>query len=203
MSAEAYGGAILVGAVEGVWSLAVGTLYGVLELVKAPYTILRATAEFQTQVWNSFTDAEKEAFADDATAMIVVILARNATLGRQNAGELWETVNAKVLTSMTEMAKDWETGDVATVTETIAKYSSEAIGSVVLPVALAKMAKTPTAVAALARSQEALNTRMAPLLQTIGEIKTVPRLRQRAGSDRLRHRTHARADSGPVRDLSP
>ncbi len=173
MSAEAYGGAILVGAVEGVWSLAVGTLYGVWELVKAPYTILVATAEFLSQVWQSFTDAEKKEFAADATQMAVSILVRSAELGRQNAGELWDTVNEAVLASMTEMAKDWEVGDVATVTETIAKYSSEAIGSVVLPTALAKLAKSPKAVAAVARGQEALNARMRPILDFIGELRTV------------------------------
>lgn len=171
----AFGGGVLVGSIEGVWNATVATLWGIVGLVKLPYTTLRATSAFQSQVWSSFTDAEREAFANDAALMTVAVLIRNAEFGRQNASELFQRVKASTLTSMTDMANDWQVGDYAQTTRLYSRFASDAIAQVAVPIALGKLAKSPLAAAALTRAQQAIQNRMAPLL---GDLASIQRIEQ-------------------------
>lgn len=174
---RAFGGAIMVGGVEGVWNGTAATLWGVVELAKLPYTTLRATAEFQSQVWDSFSEAEKQAFVDDVALGAAAVLMRNVELGVDGIAPLTQKVREATLRSMTDMANDWETGDYTRTAQRYAALGSDAITQVVLPTALAKMAKSPTAAAALARAQEAVQSRMAPVMARIGQIKKVQEVR--------------------------
>ena len=62
------------------------------------------------------------------------------------------------------MANQWAVGDYTSTAELYSKYAADAVTQVAVPIALAKLAKSPRAVAALARAQEALQTKMAPIL---------------------------------------
>ena len=66
-------GAMSVGAIQGVWNAATGTLWGLVALAKLPYTTLRAATEFQAQVWASFDSSEKDAFAQDTGLLVAAI----------------------------------------------------------------------------------------------------------------------------------
>jgi PKD repeat protein len=160
----ALAGAISVGTLEGVWSGTANVISSTVDLVKLPYTVIVATGEFQAQVWDSFTEEEKQAFADDAGLMTAAILARNAEFGTQGAAALWDTAKSASYAAMTEMANQWAIGDYTSTAELYSKYAADAVTQIAVPVALAKLAKSPRAVAALARAQEALQTKMAPIL---------------------------------------
>jgi PKD repeat protein len=171
----AFGGAVLVGGVEGVWNATVATLWGVVELAKLPYTTVVATAEFQSQVWGSFTEEEREAFAADSALLARSVLMRNAELGREGAAALYERVKAATYQYMEEMENEWRVGDYTATARLYSRYGTDAIAQVAVPTALAKMARSPRAVAALARAQEAINTRMASLL---GRTTTITRVEE-------------------------
>lgn len=163
----AFGGAVMVGAAEGVYNGTVATVMSVadiVQLVKLPYTVIRATAEFQTLVWTSFTEEERRAFATDAALMSAAVLARNVELGLKGAGELFDRAMAAIPAAMNEMAKAWEVGDITTLVHLYVKYAADAITEVALPIAYAKLAKSPKAAAALVRAQEALNAKMATVI---------------------------------------
>ncbi|MFV1989443.1 MAG: PKD domain-containing protein, partial [Acidimicrobiales bacterium] len=161
------------GAIKGTLNAAIALVYSIPDLVKMPYTIIRATAAYQSKVWASFTEVEKDLFVDEWSFLIVSVLQRNVTMGSRDSGELYDEVNAYVGKTMTDMANEWETGDYVSVAEKYTSVGAEIIGSVMMPIALAKLAKTPKAVAALARAQKAIQARMAPLLATARELKYV------------------------------
>lgn len=166
-SYAAFGGAVLVGGVEGVFSGTAALVQSTIDLVtKVPYTVLHSTSEFQEEVWSSFTPAEREAFADDTAAMVAAILARNYDFAKQGGEALFQQAKVGTLRTMTEMANNWEVGDYTSTTRLWSKYSADALTQTLLPVALAKMAASPKAVAALARAQQELQLRMAPVLET-------------------------------------
>jgi PKD repeat protein len=161
----AVAGGITVGALEGVWSFASSALWGLVDLAKMPYTTLRAATEFGAQVWETFTPEEKEAFSADAAAYAAAVLLRSPSVAAGDLGELYSKVKQSTLASMTELENEWQTGDYAHTAELYAKYSTEAISNVAVPIALAKLAKAPAALAALNRAKAALATRMAPVLE--------------------------------------
>lgn len=169
----ALGGGIMVGAVEGVAYATASMVSGIWDLAKMPYSVVRGTMAYQEKIWNSFTPEEQEAFASETSYMVVSVLMRNAEMAKEDAGELYEQVNQMTLKSMTDMATEWETGDYASTARVYSRYTSEAIGSVLVPVALAKLAKSPNMAAALARYQEALQARFAPLASALGLATSV------------------------------
>lgn len=163
------------GAMEGIWSFASSSLWGIVDLVQMPASLLHAATEYQAQVWEAFTDAEKEAFSADASALIVAVLLKNAEMGKRDLSELPKQVNAALTASMTQLENEWQVGDYGSTVRLYSKFSSEAISNVAVPIALAKLAKSPKAVAALSRAKEALATRMAPVLT---EVKTLELIEQ-------------------------
>ncbi len=160
----AFGGAIMYGAAEGIWGGTAAVIMSVYDLVKLPYTVVAGTAAMQQQVWDSFTDEERDAFANDTALMAAAVLARNAEYGKQGAEKLYQLAKDTTLRSMTEMANTWEVGDYTDTTRLWTSYGANALTQVVVPVALGKLAKSPAAVRALARAQEAIQTRMGPVL---------------------------------------
>lgn len=171
----ALAGAISVGALEGVWSGGAALVSSTVDLVKLPYTVIVATGEFQAQVWESFTEEERQAFADDTGLMVAAVLARNAEYGKQGTAALWDMAKTASYDAMREMANTWETGDYTRTAELYSRYAADAVTQVVAPIALAKLAKSPRAVVALARAQEVLQTKMAPIL---ARSATVTRLEE-------------------------
>ena len=165
-----------VGAIQGVWNAATGTLWGLVALAKLPYTTLRAATEFQAQVWSSFDASEKDAFAQDTGLLVAAILDRNATLGKEDAQKLIAQVNQTVLTDMTKLENDWQVGDYQTTAKEYASFATDQIASIAMPVIMAKLAKSNVALNALNKAQSAVQTAMAPLLAGLGTLNTVEEL---------------------------
>lgn len=158
-------GAISVGVVEGLGSAAASIVTGVVDLAEAPFTVTSALCAAQAQIWDSFSEVEKEEFARDVALMSFAVLKRNAQFAAREAGPLIDQISANTLQIMTELENESRVGDWTRAVEAYSRWGADAVGQVVIPVALAKMAKSPRAVAALARAQAELQTRMAPLLQ--------------------------------------
>lgn len=175
-STTAWGGAIMVGAAEGIWSGGAAFVSSIGDLIALPYTVVAGTASMQQQVWDSFSDDEKEAFASDTAMMAAAVLARNLEFGKQGAQALYDLAKASTLRSMTEMADKWETGDYTDTTRLWTRYAADAVTQAVIPVALGKIAKSSAAVRALARAQEAIQTRMAPVLSDAALAKRIEQL---------------------------
>jgi PKD repeat protein len=172
----AFGGAVMVGAVEGVTSAVAAIVHGLVDLAQLPAAVLMSTAHYQEQIWNSFTDDEKQAFVDDAGLLIAAVLSRNAEFGKRDATQLYEQVKAVTLQSMTEMANNWEVGDYTQTVEMYTRFGTDAIAQVAVPIALGKLARSPQAVAALERAQQAIQTRMAPVLARLQTVERIEEL---------------------------
>ena len=153
-----------------------------LGLIKAPYTILSGLWEFQAEVWSSFTDEEKGALGQDAGFYAASILMRNAELGKQKFEDLWAQANKAALDAMNEAEKQWATGDWTQATELYSKFMAEQVTNVVLPIALAKLAKSPAALAAVQRLtaeiQEAAKPHSAAIRAATRLDEVVPLLAQ-------------------------
>ena len=172
----AYVGAFAAGTVQGIYNASTGLLWGAVDLAKLPFTSIMATGRFEAEVWASFTPEERANFLSSSTPAAVAILSRNVDLGTQNAADLYKQVNDATLRQLTQMQEAWETGDAASTLQAYTAFGSEQLSSVFVPVALARMAKSPAAVAALKSAQEAIQASMAPLLGELSSLKTVQEL---------------------------
>jgi len=160
----AYVQALSLGTVQGLGAAAASVVTGVVDLVEAPYTVTSAVYAAQARIWASFTPAEREEFAKDTGLMAAAILMRNAEFAKDGAGALIEKVEKSTLEIMTDLENEWRIGDYTQTAQAWSRWGGDAIGQVVIPVALAKMARSTRVVTALARAQEAIQTRMRPTL---------------------------------------
>lgn len=169
-------GAFSAGTVQGIYNASTGLLWGAVDLAKLPFTSIMATGRFEAEVWASFTPEERANFLSSSTPAAVAILSRNVDLGTQNTADLYKQVNDATLRQLTQMQEAWETGDAASTLQSYTAFGIEQISSVLVPVALARMAKSPAAVAALRSAQNAIQAKMAPLLGELSSLKTVQEL---------------------------
>ena len=172
----ALAGGLMVGSAEAAGEMAAGIMYGIVELVKLPYTVIAGASTYQSRVWDSFTEKEKEAFVNDTGLMVASILLRNYDMGQEDFSTLWDNANTAVLNSMTDMANEWELGNHSDVARVYAKYGGQIIGEVAMPFAMAKIAKSAEAANALKRAQTALNAEMAPLLSRVDGAVSIERV---------------------------
>jgi len=173
---------ITTGAMEGVGNFIAALPTMLISAVMLPYTLLRATAEFQSEVWNSFTEEERTEVSRSAGYLAAKVLMRNADLGREKFKDVWDQANAVAFRTMTDAANEWETGDYLSTAEMYSKWSGEAVASVVVPAALATLAKSAKAAAALGRAYAANQEAAAPVPARIRAAtrfeEVVPLLRQ-------------------------
>lgn len=161
----------LAGTVEGLKNAAIAAIYSIPDLIKAPYTILRAAIDYQSKVWDSFTPQEREDFASEASYLIVSVLQRNVEFGIRDGKELWNEVDDYVGKLLTDTENEWQTGDYLSTARTYSAFLSETIGSVAGPIVLSKLASSSVAVNALERAQTALQARMAPYLAAAADVR--------------------------------
>ncbi|MBJ7471981.1 MAG: PKD domain-containing protein [Solirubrobacteraceae bacterium] len=152
----AFAGAIMYGGAQGAKNAAAAVALAPADLLIFSYTSLRAIAQFQTTMWNAFTEEEKDRFQRDVAGLAVEILKRNAEAAAMAPSQLFDQVYAAVGTKMTAQANAWEVGDWTSVVQEYSAVGADAVGQVVLPIAFAKLAKSAQAVAAIKRAQTAL-----------------------------------------------
>ncbi len=167
---EALAAGILIGTLDGTISAGAAIVMGIPDVFIGAYSMMSGATEYQRKIWDSFTEVERDLFVDETSFMILSVLQRNYEFAEQDSAELLAQINASVLGSMTELSTAWETGDYVNSAQVYSKYTAEAIGSVALPVAFTKLAKTPRAAAILARAQAAIQARLAPLAADIARI---------------------------------
>ncbi len=92
---------------------------------------------------------------------------RNAELGKQKFEDLWAQANKAALDAMNEAEKQWATGDWTQATELYSKFMAEQVTNVVLPIALAKLAKSPAAHVAVQRLTAEIQRAAKPTLAAI------------------------------------
>ncbi len=164
---------IIRGAAEGSVNAAIAAIAAIPDLVKLPYTVMVAAYDYQTKVWASFTEEEKEQFLTETSFLIVSVLQRNVEFGLRDSKELYDEVYKMAGDHLTQTENDWAIGDYEATTQGYAAFLSETIGSVAGPVILSKMAKSPKAVAALERYQTAINARMAATFASAKNVRYV------------------------------
>jgi PKD repeat protein len=165
--------AIFLGGIEGAVNSVVALIQGIIETPEMIHTALRATAEYQTKIWNSFSEEEKADFLDSSAQLVASVLYRNVEFARRDAPELYNQAYAAVGTLMTDLATEWETGDYLSTAQKYAAAGGEAIGSVALPIALTKLAKSPQAAGLLERWQVGRQARLAEVQGEIAAIEKV------------------------------
>lgn len=164
---------VFVGTVEGFGHAAVGIVTGIIETPYAVYSTMRAIYEFIEKVWGSFSPEEHEAFKQSVAFATYQFLLRSAEFAKQTYDEVKPQIDAMLTQAFTEMANKWETGDYVGATKVYARYAGELIGSIMIPIALAKLAKTPQAVAAAQRAQAAIQRAAIPVLQAARNTRFV------------------------------
>lgn len=167
---------VFVGSVEGLGHAAVGIVTGVIETPYAVYNTMRAVYTFIEQVWASFTPEEHEAFKESVLYATYQFLTRSAEMAKQTYDEVRPQLDTMLTRAFTEIAEQWELGDYVGATRTYSRYTSELIGSILIPIALAKLAKAPQAVAAAQRAQAAIQAAAIPVLQTVRNTRLVKSL---------------------------
>ena len=164
---------IMLGAVQGLGNAAIAAVYSIPDLIKMPYTILVAAYDYQTKVWESFTEEEKELFLTETSFLIVSVLQRNVEFGLKDGKQLYDDVYKLAGDHLIETQNNWQIGDYTKTTQSYSAFMSETVGSVAGPVILSKMAQSPKAIAALERLQVAINTRMAAAFASAKSLKYV------------------------------
>ncbi|MGB3411260.1 MAG: hypothetical protein WBA45_08670 [Microthrixaceae bacterium] len=164
---------IMLGAVQGLGNAAIAAIYAIPDLLKMPYTVLVAAYEYQTKIWDGFTDEEKDLFLTESSFLIVSVLQRNVEYGLRDAQELYDEVYKMAGDHLTKTQNEWHTGDYMKTTVGYSAFMSEQIGSVAGPILLSKMAQSPKAVAALEKVQTTLNAKMAATFAAAKNVKFV------------------------------
>ena len=164
---------VFVGSIEGFGHAAVGVVTGIIDTPYAVYSTMRAIYEFIEKVWASFTPEEHEAFKESVLYATYQFMIRSAEFAKQTYDEVKPQLDAMLTNAFTEMANKWETGDYVGATRVYSRYTSELIGSILIPIALAKLAKAPQAVAAAQRAQAAIQEAAIPILQAARNTRFV------------------------------
>lgn len=152
----AIGGGIMYGSAEAAYYFSAGLALGVIELVKLPVTVLWGAMSYQSAVWKSFTEEEKQEFAEDTGFLVASVLLRNAELAKTDIATLASGANNAVYQTMKNMANEWEVGNHADTVRGITRYTGEFVGGeVVMSLAFARLAKNAKAAAALERADSA------------------------------------------------
>ena len=171
-----YASGVYVGAMEGIARAAAGMVTGLIETPYAIYSTMSALYEFIEKVWGTFTPEEQQQFSEDVGFATASFMLRSVDVAKQDFSELRQTINALVYNGMTDLANSWETGDYVATTQVYAKYAAELGGSIMLPIAAAKLAKAPQIVAVAERGQAALQLAARPLLQSAQKLRLVEEL---------------------------
>lgn len=164
---------VFVGSIEGLGHAAVGVVTGVIETPYAIYNTMRGVYEFIEKVWGSFSPEELETFEESVLYATYQFMMRSAEIAKQTYDEVRPQLDAVLTAAFTEISHQWELGDYVGATRTYARYTSELIGSILIPVALAKLAKAPQAVAAAQRAQAVIQSAAVPTLQAIRGTRVV------------------------------
>ena len=166
-------GGIGAGIVTGIVHAGVGLVVGVVETIKLPYTLTVGAMEYQSRVWNSFTEEEKALYTEELSTYVLAMAVGNVENGLKDAEQLKDDIDEMIYGEMTRLANEWETGDYVSTAEAYAAGGSEIAASLWLPAAMTKLAQTPRAAAALERAQLAVNARMGPIFAEARTIRYV------------------------------
>ncbi len=175
-SDTAIAGGVLVGGVQGVWNLASGLVNGVINFDKVSYSTLSAASEYQREVWDSFTTAQKDQFAASYTDLVVNVLEANAGLAAEGSATLYAKVKAYSLAAMTELENDWRIGDPTRLAQAYSSFAANTIGQAVMPYALGELAASSDAVTAVDVAQQALQAKLAEIAGRISDARTIEQL---------------------------
>ena len=174
----AFGGGILVGVVEGVWGAAAALVMSIPERSSFPTRTCRHVRVPVAGLEQLHTGGEggvrKRRGTDGRGGADAQRRARRA-----GTAALFTQAKAMTLTVMEDLADEWAVGDYTSTVQAYTSAAANVITSIVLPIGLGKLAKTPAVAAALARAQSAIQQRMAPLL---GRVRDCAWSRRRSRS---------------------
>ena len=166
-------GGISIGVVKGIGRAGVGLITGAVDALKLPFTLTIGAMEYQSRVWNAFTEEERRLYSEEFSTYLVAMAVGNVENGLRDADQLKDDLNEMVYQEMTRLADEWETGDYVSTAEAYAAGGSEIAASLWLPAAMTKLAQAPRAAAALERAQLAVNARMGPVFAEMRAIQYV------------------------------
>jgi PKD repeat protein len=166
-------GGVAVGAIDGVWNAASGLATGLIQLPNTAAAGLLAVTNYQATVWNSFTAAQKEQFAQSTASAIVPVLQANIGLAAEGAAKLFDQANAFTLQYFTTAENDWRVGNYAQTVQSYESLYANAIAQIAIPIGLGKLAASSEGVSAVADAQDALQTRVASLGVDIENAQTM------------------------------
>ena len=168
-----YASGLYVGAFEGLGKATVGLVTGVVETPWAVYSTMSSAYDFIERTWSTFTPEEQAEFSEDAAYAAAAFMLRSVDVAKQDFDQTWQQANGMVYQSMTEMANEWETGDYVGTTRIYTSYAGEGIGSIIIPIGLAKLAKYPRVATALERGDALIRAKAAPILAKVRQTLKV------------------------------
>lgn len=167
----AVAGGIVTGSVEGLANAVITTIYAIPDLVKMPYTILRGLYEYQYRVWDGLTEAERDELVTNSIVPALAVLKYQPKFAAMDTGELYQQLSNMAYQFMTNAENEWVTGDYVNTTRVYTAFLSEQIGSILGPILITKLTRTPKAAAALERWQAKINASAASVTTAAKEIK--------------------------------
>ncbi len=150
----AVAGGLAVGGVQGLWNAAAGMVTGLISLPGLSVSTVHAVAQYQSEVWDSFTQAQKEQFAGSTASLLVPVLQANAGLAAEGSAQLFSKASNAVYQYFTTLDNDWHTGNYAKTVQDYTALSTDAIGQFAVPWAIGKLATSTDAVRAVRTTQQ-------------------------------------------------
>jgi PKD repeat protein len=169
-------GGLMVGAAEGVWNAASGLVTGLITLPSVAASGLLAVTNYQATVWDSFTEAQKQQFADNAASAIVPVLQANLGLAAEGSAKLFNQASAFTYQYFTNMENNWRVGNYAQTVEAYSSLTANALAQVAIPVGLGKLASSTEGVSAVEQSQAALQAKLAAVTSNIDSAETIAKI---------------------------
>ncbi|WP_375386606.1 PKD domain-containing protein [uncultured Microbacterium sp.] len=169
-------GAILVGGVEGAWNAASGMVTGLINLPNTSASTLLAVTNYQAQVWDSFTDEEKEQFSHDTGLLIAAVLLKNVEAAQKGTPALIKQMSDLSYDYMTKLENERQIGNYAQVVELYSSYSTNAYAQIAIPIAIGEILTSSRATAAIEATQAELQANAAVVVARAEGAVTVEQI---------------------------
>ena len=170
----AVAGGLAVGGVQGLWNAASGMVTGLISLPGLSSSTVYAVTQYQSEVWDSFTEAQKQQFAVGTASLVVPVLEANVGLAAEGAAQLFNKASGATYHYFTTLDNDWHVGNYAKTVEDYTALSTDAVGQFVVPWAIGKLATSSDAVRAVEATQQLENASATEAASAITDASSAP-----------------------------
>lgn len=168
-------GELLYGA-QGIWNAASGLVEGILDIPHLSKSTVLGVAQYQDKIWASFSEEQKNEFSHDAALLVASVLMANYDQAKLGLPAVQQKAQDAVYQFFAKAENAWAVGDYDTTVQMYSEVLGNAVGQVVVPWSLGKLATSGRAVEVAEATQASENAELAADAAAVSESSTPERI---------------------------